>query len=68
MRITCWDRVSSGITSNLAGVAGWPLEAHLGAGKLLFQAPAFLRKYPLVEKTSGDNLEEKSGVEPLMAA
>ena len=29
--------------------------------------PAVSRKYPLVEKTSGDNLEEKSGVEPLKA-
>ena len=27
----------------------------------------FLRKHNLVEKTSGDNLEEKSEVEPLMA-
>ena len=35
--------------------------------KLRFQTPAVLRKYPLVEKTSGDNLEEKSGVEPLKA-
>ena len=26
---------------------------------------AVLQKYPLVEKTSGDNLEDKSGVEPL---
>ena len=50
-----------------AGVARWPLAAHLGEGKLLFQTPAVLRKYPLVEKTSGDNLEEKSGMEPLMA-
>ena len=32
-----------------------------------FQNPAVLRKYPLVEKTSGNNLEEKSGVEPLKA-
>ena len=34
-------------------------------GKLWFQSPAVLRKYPLVEKTSGDNLKEKSGVDPL---
>ena len=26
-----------------------------------------ISKYPLMEKTSGDNLEEKSGVEPLKA-
>ena len=37
----------------------------IGEGKHLFQTPAVLRKYPLVKKTSGDNLEEKSGVEPL---
>ena len=36
-------------------------------GKTLISNPAVLRKYPLVEKTSGDNLEEKSGVEPLKA-
>ena len=36
-------------------------------GKTLISNPAVLRKYPLVEKTSGDNLEDKSGVEPLMA-
>ena len=36
-------------------------------GKTLISNPAVLRKYPLVEKTSGDDLEEKSGVEPLKA-
>ena len=36
-------------------------------GKTLISNPAVLRKYPLVEKTSGDNLDEKSGVEPLKA-
>ena len=36
-------------------------------GKTLIQNPAVLRKYPLVEKTSGDNLEDKSVVEPLKA-
>ena len=36
-------------------------------GKTLISNPAVLRKYPLVEETSGDNLEEKSGVEPLKA-
>ena len=35
--------------------------------KTLISNPTVLRKYPLVEKTPGDNLEEKSGVEPLMA-
>ena len=49
-----------------AGVARMPLEAHLGEGKLISN-PAVLRKYPLVEMTSGDNLEGKSGVEPLKA-
>ena len=34
-------------------------------GKTLISNHAVLRKYPLVENTSGDNLEEKSGVEPL---
>ena len=43
------------------------MTVHLGEGKLLFQTPTFLRKYPLVEKTSGDNLKENSGVEPLKA-
>ena len=37
-------------------------------GKTPILTPAVLRKYPLVEKTSGDNLEEKSGEEPLKAA
>ena len=37
------------------------------SGKTLTSYPSVLRKYPLVEKTSGDNLEEKSGVEPLKA-
>ena len=55
------------MTGRRAGVARLPLAAHLGEGKLLFQTHAVLRKYPLVEKTSGDNLEEKSGVEPLKA-
>ena len=36
-------------------------------GKTLISNPAVLRKYPLVEKISGDNLKEKSGVEPLRA-
>ena len=36
-------------------------------GNYLISNPVVLRKYPLVEKTSGDSLEEKSGVEPLMA-
>ena len=36
-------------------------------GKTLISNPAVLRKYLLAEKTSGDNLEEKSGVEPLKA-
>ena len=36
-------------------------------GKTLISNPRCLAKYPLVEKTSGDNLEEKSGVEPLKA-
>ena len=36
-------------------------------GKTLNSNPAVLRKYPLVEMTSGDNLKEKSGVEPLKA-
>ena len=34
-------------------------------GKTLISNPAVLRKYPLVKKTSGDNLEEKSGDEPI---
>ena len=33
-------------------------------GKTLISNPAVLRKNPLVEKTSGDNPEEKSGVDP----
>ena len=33
-------------------------------GKTLISNPAVLRKYPLVEKSSGDNLEEKTGVSP----
>ena len=37
-------------------------------GKTLISKSAVLRKYPLVEKTSGDNLEEISGVDPLRAA
>ena len=36
-------------------------------GKTLISNPAGLQKYPLVEKTSGVNLEEKSGVQPLKA-
>ena len=36
-------------------------------GKTLISNPAVLQKYPLVEKTSGVNLEEKPGVEPLKA-
>ena len=35
--------------------------------KTMISNPRCLAKYPLVEKTSGDNLEEKSGVEPLKA-
>ena len=35
--------------------------------KTLISNPAVLRKYPHVEKTSEDNLEEKSGVENLKA-
>ena len=54
-------------TGKRAGVARWPLEAHLGEVKLWFQTPAVLWKHPLAEKTSGDNLEDKSGVEPLKA-
>ena len=38
-----------------AGVARWPLAAHLGEGKLLFKTPAVMLKYPLVENTSVDN-------------
>ena len=33
-KTTCWDRVASGITGKRAGVARWPLAAHLGEGKL----------------------------------
>ena len=36
-------------------------------GKTLISNTLVLRKYPLVEKTSRDILEEKSGVEPLKA-
>ena len=36
-------------------------------GKTLISKPAVLRKYSLVEKTSRDNLEDKSGVEPTKA-
>ena len=36
-------------------------------GKTLISNPAVLRKYPLVEKTSGDNVVKNSGVEPLKA-
>ena len=39
----------------------------LRRGKTLISTPAVLRKYPLVEKTSGDNLGGKSGVKPLKA-
>ena len=53
---TRWDRISRGITGKRA------------VKKLLFQTPTVLRTYPLVEKTSGDNIEEKSGVKPLSAA
>ena len=31
--------ISSGIAGKRAGVARWPLAAHLGEGKLLFQTP-----------------------------
>ena len=54
-----------GITGKRACVARKPWADHIGEGKLLFQTPAVWRKYPLVEKTSGYNLEEKSGVESL---
>ena len=37
------------------------------SGKTLISNPAVLQKYPLVEKTSGDNIKGKSGVEPLKA-
>ena len=40
---------------------------HLGEGKLWFQAPAELRMYPVIVKTSGDNLEEQSWLDPLKA-
>ena len=36
--------------------------------KTMISNPAVLRKYPLMEETSGDNIEEKSGVEPLKVA
>ena len=36
-------------------------------GKTLISNPRCLARHPLVEKNSGDNLEEKSRVEPLMA-
>ena len=36
-------------------------------GSIAFGSSPRRGKYPLVEKTSGDNLEEKSGVEPLKA-
>ena len=49
------------------GVALWPLAAHLGEGKLLLKTIAVLWNYPLVENISVDNLEEKSGMEPLKA-
>ena len=55
------DRIASGVSGKRAGEALWPLAAHLGEGKLLYQSLAVLREYPLVEMTSGDNLEEKSG-------
>ena len=67
-KTTCWDRVASGIAGKLAGLDRWPLAAHLGEGKLSFQTPAVLLGYPLVEKTSGEDLVKKSGVEPLKAA
>ena len=36
-------------------------------GKTLISNPAALQKYTLVENTSGHNLKEESGVEPLRA-
>ena len=36
-------------------------------GKTLIQNATVLRKYPLVKKTLEDSLEEKSGMETLMA-
>ena len=64
VKITCWDRVASCITGKRAGEAQQSLATHLGEGKLLFQTSALLRKHPLVEKTSGDNLEENQEWSP----
>ena len=51
--------------------AGWCGSIAFGSsprrGKTLISNPAVLQKYPLVEKTTGDNLKERSGVEPLKA-
>ena len=46
------------MTGKRAGVARWPLAAHLGGGKTQTSKPAVIRKYQLVEKTLEDNLEE----------
>ena len=51
MKTTWWDRIASGITGNRSGEARLPLAAHLVEGKLLFQTPTVLLKYPLIEKT-----------------
>ena len=53
-------------------VKNWKMRLHnlwqlTKEGKFLFQIPGVLRKYILDEKTSGGNLKEKSGVEPLMS-
>ena len=47
--ICCWDQVASDVAGKLAGEAGYPLADDIGEVKLLFQTPALLRKYPLVE-------------------
>ena len=46
--------------------AHYPGEAvHLGEGKLQFETSAALWPHPAMEKASGANLKEKSGVGPL---
>ena len=42
--------------------------AHLGEGKLWLKTTATLQQYPVMEKASGVNLEEKSGVRTPKAA
>ena len=61
------DRVVSGITGKRAGEARLPFGSSSRRGKILFEIPAVLQKYPLVEMTSGDNVSEKSGVKPIEA-